>query len=154
MEYDDFIAAIEQSAGEISDEAAERAARAVLQTLADRLPRGEDRHIFRELPAEFKPWAYSEDDAEPLDFDDFLARAAERADTDVETALRHTRAVFAALGSALSEEAVVRLAAGLPQTFAPLVAETRNTFLGIMPGSELRQLIRLRLVGGRKPAAA
>jgi len=41
-----------------------------------------------------------------------------REETDVETALRHARAVFVALGDALSPEAVARLAASLLRTLA------------------------------------
>ena len=37
--------------------------------------------------------------------------------------LRHARAVFATLGRALDAYAVAHLAATLPQTFEPLVAE-------------------------------
>jgi len=56
----------------------------------------------QELPAELKPWIYTETDAEAFDIDEFLVRAAKREETDVETALRHARAVFFALGDALS----------------------------------------------------
>ena len=53
--------------------------------------------------------------------------------TDVETALRHARVVFAALGRTLSPEAVEHLAAALPQIYKPLVAEAQFRYLEIMP---------------------
>ena len=96
MDYEEIIKAIRQSGGGLSRDTAERAAQATLQTLAERLHRGEARHILQELPAELKPFIYTDTDAEALDIDEFLSRVADREGTDVETALRHARAVFAA----------------------------------------------------------
>ena len=55
MEYAEIIEAIWREAADLPPDVAERAAQAVLQTLAERLPRGEARHILAELPAELKP---------------------------------------------------------------------------------------------------
>jgi uncharacterized protein (DUF2267 family) len=101
MEYEEIIEAIGREAADLPPDVAERAAQAVLQTLAERLPRGEARHILAELPAELKPWVYTEADAEGFGIDEFLERVARHEGTDIETALRHARAVFAALGRAL-----------------------------------------------------
>ena len=60
----------------------------------------------QELPAELKPWIYTETDAEAFGIDEFLVRLAKREETDVERALRHARAVFFALVDALSPEAM------------------------------------------------
>ena len=133
---------VRQASGGIDSEAADRALQATLQTLAERLPRGEARHIVRELPAELKPWIYTETDAEAFDIDEFLVRVAKREETDVETALRHARAVFFALGDALSPEAVAHLAASLPQTFDPLVAEAQRRDLDIMPADQFWARVR------------
>ena len=51
----------------------------MLQTLAERLPRGEARHILAELPAELKPWVYTEADAEGFGIDE--SRANELLDS-------------------------------------------------------------------------
>src|SRR5882757_2947349 len=152
MEYEEIIQAIQQAAGGVSREAAERAAQATLQTLAERPPRGEARHIQQELPAELKPWIYTETDAGALDIDEFLGRVAVREGTDVETALRHARAVFAALGRALSPEAVGHLAAALPQTYDPLVAEAEFRYLEIMPAGQFWDRVGERLGLGRAEA--
>jgi uncharacterized protein (DUF2267 family) len=145
MEYEEIVAVVRQASGGIGSEAADRALQATLQTLAERLPRGEARHIVQELPAELKPWIYTETDAEAFDIDEFLVRAAKREETDVETALRHARAVFFALGDALSPEAVAHLAASLPQTFDPLVAEAQRRDLDIMPADRFWARVRQRL---------
>src|SRR5262245_39723749 len=136
MEYEQIIEVIRRAAGGLSSDEAERAAHATLQTLAERLPRSEALHILRELPTELKPWIYTATDAAAFDIDDFLIKVADREDTDVETALRHARAVFFALGDALSAAEVAHLAVSLPQNFAPLVAEAQRRYLDIMPASQ------------------
>ena len=49
MEYEEIVAVVRQASGGIGSEAADRALQATLQTLAERLPRGEARHIVQEL---------------------------------------------------------------------------------------------------------
>src|SRR5579859_4775507 len=145
MDYQEIIELIGREAGGLPDDAAERAAEAVLRVLAERLPRGEARRLLQELPAEMKPWVYTEQDAEALDIDEFLDRLAKREDTDIQTALGHARAVFAALGQALSPETVTHLAASLPRTFAPLVAEAQGRFWDIMRASQFWAQVGQRL---------
>ena len=145
MEYEEIIEAIGREAADLPPDVAERAAQAVLQTLAERLPRGEARRILAELPAELKPWVYTETDAEGFGIDEFLERVAKREGTDIETALRHARAVFAALGRALDADAVAHLAASLPRTFEPLVAEAQQRFWEIMPADEFWRRVGQRL---------
>ena len=152
MDYEEIIEAIRQAGGGLSRDTAERAAQATLQTLAERLPRGEARHILQELPAELKPFIYTETDAEALDIDEFLSQVADREGTDVETALRHARAVFAALGRALSPEAVEDLAAALPRTYEPLVAEAQFRYLEIMPADQFWDRVGQPLGLGRAEA--
>ncbi|HEX3730990.1 MAG TPA: DUF2267 domain-containing protein, partial [Opitutaceae bacterium] len=137
MEYAEIIEAIGREGGGLPADVAQRAAQAVLQTLAERLPSGEARHILAELPAELKPYIYTEADAEGFGIDEFLERLANREGTDdVDAALRHARAVFAELGRALDADAVAHLAASLPRNFEPLVAEAQHRLLDIMPAEE------------------
>ncbi|HUB39816.1 MAG TPA: DUF2267 domain-containing protein [Streptosporangiaceae bacterium] len=145
MDYEQIIAVIRRAAGGLSSEEAELAVHATLQTLAERLPRGESLHILRELPVQLKPWIYTVTDATPFDIDEFLNKVADREDTDVETALRHARAVFFALGDALSPAEVAHLAHGLGQGFDPLVAEAQRRYLDIMPADQFFGRVALRL---------
>jgi uncharacterized protein (DUF2267 family) len=55
MEYEETVAVVRQASGGIGSDAVDRPLQATLQTLAERLPRGEARHIVQELPAERKP---------------------------------------------------------------------------------------------------
>ena len=145
MDYEQIIAVIRRAAGGLSSEEAELAAHATLQTLAQRLSHSEALHILRELPAELKPWIYTVTDAAAFDIDDFLEKVADREDTDVETALRHARAVFFAMGDALSPAEVEHLARSLPQAFDPLVAEAQRRYLDIMPADQFFGRVGLRL---------
>lgn len=145
MDYKEIVELIRREAGGLQAGEAERAAEAVLRVLAERLPRGERRRLLQELPAEMKPWVYTEQDAEEFDIDDFLDRIAKREDVDIETAFVYARAVFAALGQALSPEAIKHLAASLPQTFGPLVAEAQGRFWDIMPSSQFWAQVGQRL---------
>jgi uncharacterized protein (DUF2267 family) len=141
-----MLEAIQRESGWTLDrQAAERAAQAVLQTLAERLPPGEVRHVLQELPAELKPWVYTETHGRPFDIDEFLDRVAKREGTDVETALHHARAVFAVLGRALSAQEVAHLAANLPQTFEPLIAEAQNRLTNLEPADQFWSRVSQRL---------
>jgi uncharacterized protein (DUF2267 family) len=148
MDYKEIIEVIRRASGGLGSEAAERAAQVTLQTLAGRLPRGEVRHIVQELPDELKPWLYTETDAEAFGIDEFLNRVAKRENTDIETALLHARAVFSALGRALSPEVVAHVAAILPQTFEPLVAEAQHRYVDIMPAGQFWDRVKQRLGAG------
>ena len=145
MDYEEIIDKTGHAAGGLDRQAAVRALQATLQTLAERLPRGEARHILQELPAELKPWIYTETDVAAFGIDEFLEKVAKREGTDIETALRHARAVFFALGDALSAEAVAHLAASLPQTFGPLVAEAQHRHPGLMPAGQFWARVSTRL---------
>ena len=145
MDYKEIIEVIRRASGGLGEEAAERAAQATLQTLAERLPRGEVRHIVQELPDELKPWIFTETEAEGFGIDEFLNRVAEREHTDIETALQHARAVFSALGRALSPETVAHVAAVLPQTYDPLVAEAQQRYVDIMPAAQFWDRVKQRL---------
>ena len=90
----------------------------------------------RELPPELIPWIYTQTDAAAFGIDEFLERVATREGTDIETALRHARGVFFVLGDALSPEAVAHLAASLPQTFDPLVAEAQRRDVELMQAGQ------------------
>ena len=122
MDHDEFLTIVEQAARAGGD-AAERATRATLQTLGERLDRGEARDLAGQLPPELSPWIATMTAAEGFDIDEFLRRVADREEVDVATAERHARAVFAALGRAVSPRELADMEAELPRDFAPLFAK-------------------------------
>jgi uncharacterized protein (DUF2267 family) len=118
--YERFITTVQQAANLARDDA-ERATEAVLTTLAERIAEGEARDLAVELPPELAPHLGQKGPAQRFDIDEFLRRVAEREGVDPETADAHARAVFAALGQAVSAKQLADLAAQLPKDFAPLL---------------------------------
>jgi uncharacterized protein (DUF2267 family) len=118
--YDHFVTIVEQAA-RVGRQQAERAIAATLETLAERIDRGEARDLADELPAELPPWLSTTTPAERFDVDEFLRRVAEREGVDLPTAERDAKAVFLALGRAISTQEFADLVAELPKDFAPLL---------------------------------
>jgi uncharacterized protein (DUF2267 family) len=144
VEYEEFIRMVAREAGLNDSEDAERAAQATLETLAERLSKGEARDLLQELPAELKLWIYPRGDAQPFDLDEYLRRVAERLGVDIEVAERRARAVFYALGKAVSSEEIADLAAELPDDFEPLLAEAQGRFADVMPVEEFLARVATR----------
>jgi uncharacterized protein (DUF2267 family) len=120
-----FLTRVEQSGG-LRPEIAQRAAQATLRTLAERITGGEARDIALFLPRELRPLLEeTPEQAEGFDLDEFLRRVAKRAGVDEETALRHARAVFAALGDAVTPGELHDMVAQLPRDYEPLLASAR-----------------------------
>jgi uncharacterized protein (DUF2267 family) len=142
-ESEQFLAAVAAKA-KLPRETAERVTRATLETLAERLSKGQARDLAEQLPPELAPWLATEGGAEPFDVDEFLRRVARRADTDLQGAERAARAVFAALGRTVSGEEIDDVAAELPQDFAPLVAEAQRRFDHVLPADELLRRVAER----------
>jgi uncharacterized protein (DUF2267 family) len=124
-----LFATVERQAG-LDREGAERAVQATLETLSERLSRGESRKLADRLPLELSPWILTGEPPELLDVDEFLRRVAEREGVDLETAERHARSVFSVLREALPEDLVADLVATLPDDFRPLVLGLEVPTLG------------------------
>jgi uncharacterized protein (DUF2267 family) len=120
MDYETFIALVEKSA-QASREEAERAVRATLETLAERLSGGEARDVAAELPPELRPLLEDGRRPEPFDLREFLRRVAEREGVPEDRAVRHARAVFVALGVTLSPDELHDMASELPKDFGDLL---------------------------------
>jgi uncharacterized protein (DUF2267 family) len=116
-----FLDIVAETAG-ISLEEAERAARATLSTLAERITRGEADDIAGFLPRELRgELTAAPEPAEPFGLDEFVRRVAEREGVDPATASGHAQAVFTALGQAVAPGELRDMAAQLPRDFEPLL---------------------------------
>jgi uncharacterized protein (DUF2267 family) len=121
MRYGTFMTEVERAAG-LSRPEAERAARAVLETLSERLAGGEAADVAAFLPQELRPLLTSAPEpAEGFDLGEFVRRVAEREGVDEQTALDHARAVFVALGMAVAPGELRDMAAQLSKDFGPLL---------------------------------
>lgn len=122
MRYATFLTTVERLSGLPRPEA-ERAAQAVLRTLAERITRGEARDIAAFLPPELRRYLeMAPEPAEPFDRATFVRRVAEREGVDPETAERHALAVFRAVGLAVAPGELRDMASQLPKDFEDFLA--------------------------------
>ena len=124
MEHDDFIDLVHERL-DAPREVAERAARATLETLGQRLPANEAEDLAAQLPpplAEFLHQTAAQDDEFPVD--EFYLRVAELGDLQPDEAEAQTKAVLAVLDDAVSAGQITDLIAALPADYGDLLAET------------------------------
>jgi uncharacterized protein (DUF2267 family) len=119
LQSDRFIELVAEYA-RIGYDAAQRATRATLETLGERIDRGEAQQIADRLPPEIAPWIATSGPAERFDVDEFLRRVAEREGVDIDEAERHVHAVFDVLRFVIEDE-FDDMVAELPKDFAPLL---------------------------------
>jgi uncharacterized protein (DUF2267 family) len=125
MDYERFIDVVATVAA-LDRDGAERASRATLQTLGERIDREEARQIAAQLPPELAPWIATMSPAEAFDADELVRRVARREDVDVGVAERHVAAVFDALARTVSREEWDDMVAELPGDFARLLPRGRE----------------------------
>ncbi|MCU1660708.1 MAG: hypothetical protein JWR58_773 [Pseudonocardia sp.] len=101
---------------------AERAAAAVLNTLAEHLTRGEAADVLERLPAELQPHLHTPGPAQRFGVAEFVRRVAAREGVDLATAERHAAAVLTVLGQAIGEDEFADLTAQLPREYGPLLS--------------------------------
>jgi uncharacterized protein (DUF2267 family) len=139
--YERFVAVVQEAAG-LDRQAAERAARVVLQTLAERLSGGEARDVAEQLPPDLAAWLRPHGRAEPFGLDEFLRRIAEREQVDATTAERHARAVLLALGQTITADELADVAAELPKSFASLLPSGER--IEVMPADAFLERVAER----------
>src|SRR4051794_21194080 len=90
MDETGFLSRVQRDAG-LSGPAAERAVRATLETLGERLSSGQARDLAVQLPGTLGALLVSDTNAQAFDLAEFVRRVAEREGTDPATAERHAR---------------------------------------------------------------
>ena len=126
VDYEHFIATVQHEAG-IPEKQAERAVAATLATLAERISGGEAEDIAKQLPTELRRLLADGSNAQAFDLEEFVRRVADREGVTLDSAEQHARAVFSALGRAVTHDEIADMASELPKDFEPLVtaAESR-----------------------------
>lgn len=119
--YEEFIERVQGRAG-LDPNTAERATRAVLQTLAERISAGEVEDLIEVLPGEFRPplelgVTLTGGKAQRFSLDEFIARVARRAQISEEQAHDAARAVFATLREAVPQKELSDVVAQLPRGY-------------------------------------
>jgi uncharacterized protein (DUF2267 family) len=157
MRYAEFIETVERVASILHDDA-ERAARATLETLGERLSYGEANDLAEELPRELRPWIHNTSEAQAFSVAEFLDRVARREGIAPSAAETHARAVFAALGKAVSDDELHDMASELPRDYGDLIraaegdASPNEAPPRVMPAEEFARRVAERT--GLEPAVA
>lgn len=127
--YERFITIIEQLTS-LPFSRAERAARATIETLGERLEPERAIELAGDLPGDVRAWLTggSSPRARPteerhFDVEEFVRRVGEREDVDAETARQHARAVFMALARLVRGDEMRRLEQDLPAEYRALLGE-------------------------------
>ncbi|MEX2541140.1 MAG: DUF2267 domain-containing protein [Trueperaceae bacterium] len=123
MTHDQFIGQV-QNRGHLSTRAdAERATRATLETLAERLAGGEAGHLASQLPREIGEHLRRADESEVerLDLDGFYQRVSEREGRELPEAVHHAKAVIGVVREAVSAGEFADVETQLPEEFRHLL---------------------------------
>jgi uncharacterized protein (DUF2267 family) len=135
MKHDEFIGQVQHRARLSSRGAAERATRATLETLAERLAGGEAKDLAAQLPLEIAEHLRGQWSAlgERFSLDEFFRRVSLREGVDLSDAVFHAQAVIEVLNEAVSRGEMDDVRAQLPSEFDRLF-ESGST--GHMPEAE------------------
>ncbi|MFF0223975.1 DUF2267 domain-containing protein [Streptomyces sp. NPDC004629] len=137
MQHDEWVGKVQALTRWPGRGPAERATRAVLTTLAERLPSGLAAHVADRLPPESAasirevtdPAATgaSRSAADRFGLTAFAGRIAGRTGTDEDTALREAGAVLEVLDAALAPELMEHVSGALPADIRELLPSGRAT---------------------------
>jgi uncharacterized protein (DUF2267 family) len=122
LRYDEFIGQVQHRAGLGSHAEAERATRATLETLAERLAGGEAHDLAAQLPPELARSLEAPDAGigAKLTLDEFFELVNEREGVDLPAATFHARVVIGVLTEAVSMGEIQDVRVQLPAAFAQL----------------------------------
>lgn len=123
MKHDEFIREVQNRGHMESREEAERATKATLETLAERLAGGESQDLASQLPPELAEHMRheGEETANPFSLDEFFERVNQKDEgVDLPTAAYHARVVVEVLGDAVTQGAMEHVRSQLHDEFSPL----------------------------------
>jgi uncharacterized protein (DUF2267 family) len=122
LRYDEFIGQVQHRTGLGSHAEAERATRATLETLAERLAGGEAHDLASQLPPELARSLEAPDAGigAKLTLEEFFELVSEREGVELEEATLHARVVIGVLTEAVSMGEIKDVRVQLPAAFAQL----------------------------------
>ena len=121
MQTHDFLGQVQTKAHLPTLDAALRATRATLETLAERLGPTESRQLGAQLPPEIKECLLTEtSESEWFSSDEFLDRVSEREGVDLPESTSHALAVIEVLGEAVPAIEMIDVLDRLPAVYARL----------------------------------
>lgn len=132
MQHDEFIGQVQARARLESRGAAERACRATLETLGERLPQELAENLAAQLPQDVMEHLqrYEHGTGEPLGQQEFLRRVADRAGVDEAKAEQMVSAVMGVVAEATVGGLMERVGAALPRDLRALVTAGSHSTAG------------------------
>ena len=128
MKYDEFIKHVQTTAGLNSREEAERATKATLETIKERIVGNEGKDLASQLPKELGQYLRGREgeDGQHFSFEEFITRVSEKEGVDKTTATNHARAIFSVLQNAVTEGEFADVRANFSDDYAELFASGTN----------------------------
>lgn len=123
MNWEEFLWEVRSGSGVESTDDVRAGARAAMAVLAERVGGDEAAQFAAQLPPELGD-AFQAGQAEPFRYDEFLARAAERADLDESTVERVARATMAVARRAAGDGPFGDVVSRLSDDYKPILAES------------------------------
>ena len=123
MKYDEFIKEVQTRGHMESRDEAEKATKATLETLAERLAGGEPHDLASQLPPELAEYLRyeGEETSDPFSLDEFFERVTQRDEgVDQPRAVYHARVVMEVLGDAVTQGEMDHVRSQLPEEYEPL----------------------------------
>lgn len=122
MKRDEFLKHIQSVAQLSSREEADRATRATLETLAERLVGDEAKDLASQLPQEIGEYLHGREgqNGQAFSLQEFYQRVSDKEGTDPITAANHARAVFAVLNTAVTPGEFADVRANLSRDYQEL----------------------------------
>lgn len=132
MKYDQFIKHVQEQAQLNSREDAERATRATLETIKERIVGNEASQLAAQLPKELGQYLHGREgeDGAYFKFDEFCQRVSQKEGVEVSIAVNHAKAVFATLQQAVTPGEFADVRANFSEDYAQLFAATSETQSG------------------------
>lgn len=124
MKYDEFIKHVQTVAQLNSREEAERATKATLEAIKERIVGNEGKDLASQLPKEIGQYLRGREgeDGQHFPLEEFIKRVSEKEGVEPTTALSHARAVFAVLQDAVSPGEFADVRANFSDDYAQLFA--------------------------------
>jgi uncharacterized protein (DUF2267 family) len=143
MNHDEFVGQVQARARFGSRGDAERAIRATLETLAERLDGGFAENMAAQLPSEIARHLKTDAPFERITLDEFFHRVLQRESedghrVDLPEATYHARVVMEVLQTAVTQGTIEKLRTQLPAEFEPLLSVGSEGRMRVEGGADSR----------------
>lgn len=120
MEYEEFMQEVKRRAELEDDLQTQRAVKATLSTIAERLHAHQADQLARQLPKELKPYLKQQDTYKDLAMEEFYNVVSLRESIGFPMARQHARAVMSVVRDRVPLEEIRDVLAGLPDEYVDL----------------------------------